>query len=94
MKRYPKLRGYRVQRTFPAFQVVSLAVIERAFKAKEVVNPASLLKKHVVKHSRGTMPRVKILASGEITKALTFEGCSVSKNAKALIEKAGGTMKA
>lgn len=94
LKRYPKLRGYRAQRTFPAFQVVSLRAIEKAFKTKEVVSPASLFAKHMLKRSRGTMPHVKILAGGEITKALTFEGCSVSKSAKTLIEKAGGTMKA
>ena len=93
VKRYPKLRGYRVQRSFPAFQVVSLHAVEKAFKANEVVSPVSLLEKHVVSRFGGKLLPVKILASETMTKALTFEGCRVSRNAQALIEKAGGIVK-
>ena len=94
IKRYPKRRGYRVQRTFPAFQIVSLRQIEKAFKANDVVSPASLLEKQVVSRFGGKTLPVKILAGGEMTKALTFEGCRVSKNASVIIEKAGGAIKA
>lgn len=94
IKRYPKLRGYRVQRSSPAFQAVSLRAVEKAFKADEVVNPASLLEKGVISRFGGKTPAVKILASEEMKKALTFEGCKVSKNAKVCIEKAGGTVQA
>jgi ribosomal protein L15 len=94
IKRYPKLRGYRVQRTSPAFCIVSLFAIEKAFKANEVVTPASLLEKQVVSRFGGKLLPIKILASETMTKALTFEGCKVSKKAKALIEKAGGAVKA
>jgi large subunit ribosomal protein L15 len=94
IKRYPKMRGYRVQRTFPAFQIVSLHAIEKAFKANEVVSPASLLEKQVVSRFGGKLLPIKILASETMSKALTFEGCRVSKNAQALIEKAGGAVKA
>lgn len=93
IKRYPKLRGYRVQRTFPSFQIVSLHAVEKAFKANEVVSPASLLEKRVVSRFGGKLLPVKVLASGEMTKVLVFEGCRVSKNAKVAIEKAGGTVK-
>lgn len=92
IKRYPKLRGYRVQRAFPVFQIVSLQAIEKAFKAHEVVSPASLLERHMTQRFGGKLIPVKILAGGEITKALTFEGCRVSKNAKTSIEKAGGAV--
>jgi len=92
IKRYPKMRGYRVQRTFPVFCIVSLAEIEKVFKTNEVVSPASLIEKKVVSRFGGKLLPVKVLA-GEITKALTFEGCKVSKNAKVLIEKAGGVIK-
>lgn len=34
----------------------------------------------------------KILATGELTKSLTFEGLAVSGSAKSLIEKAGGSV--
>lgn len=93
IKRYPKLRGYRVQKAFPSFQIVSLNELDRVFKANEVVNPASLLEKRVISHFGGKLLPVKIL-SGNITKALAFEGCKISKNAKVLIEKAGGSIKA
>jgi large subunit ribosomal protein L15 len=36
--------------------------------------------------------RVKIFASGEVKKAVTVKGLSVSKGAKAAIEAAGGTV--
>ena len=94
VKRYPKLRGYRVQKESPAFQIVSLHAIEKVFKANEIVSQASLMEKKVVSRFGGKMLPIKILASGSITKALTFEGCKASENAKALIEKAGGTVKA
>ena len=41
----------------------------------------------------GKLPTIKILGTGEIKKALTIEGCLVSKTAKEKIEKAGGTVK-
>lgn len=93
IKRYPKLRGYRVQRTFPLFQIVSLHTAEKAFKTNEVVSPVSLLEKGVISRFGGKLLPIKVLASGEMTKALVFEGCKVSKNAKVAIEKAGGTVK-
>ena len=93
IKRYPKLRGYRVQRAFPAFQIVSLRAVEKAFKENEVVSPASLLEKQVVSRFGGKLLPIKILAAGDMAKALTFDGCKVSKEAAALIEKAGGTIK-
>jgi len=34
--------------------------------------------------------RVKIIASGELTKAVTVQGLSVTKGARAIIEAAGG----
>jgi len=36
--------------------------------------------------------RVKILAKGEVTRALTVKGCAASTPARALIEKAGGSV--
>ena len=93
IKRYPKLRGYRVQRALPSFQIVSLHAVEKAFKPNEVVSPVSLIEKKVISRFGGKLLPVKVLASGEMTKALVFEGCKVSKNAKVRIEKAGGTVK-
>ncbi|MDP3901132.1 MAG: uL15 family ribosomal protein [bacterium] len=89
IKRYHKLRGYRARSgsTLPSF---NLGVLEKNFQAGETVSPAELVK-------RGLAPRgaklVKLLGSGELTKALTVEGCGCSATAKAAIEKAGGSVK-
>lgn len=41
---------------------------------------------------RRDMQRVRIILSGEVTKAYTFKGVKVTKGAKAAIEAAGGTV--
>jgi len=46
--------------------------------------------KGLAKGNSGAMPMVKILASGEISKKISFSGCSVSESARTKIEKAGG----
>ncbi|MDO8424521.1 MAG: uL15 family ribosomal protein [bacterium] len=97
IKRYPKLRGYRFkpQNLSPKFQIVilNLGILEKKFEAGEKVNPEVLVERKIIGKIKGIMPRVKILGEGEITKALTIEGCLASKSAKEKIEKAGGTLK-
>jgi len=41
---------------------------------------------------RGLTRRVKVFASGNISKALKFEGIFVTKSVREAIEKAGGTV--
>lgn len=41
---------------------------------------------------RGDMKRVRIILSGEVTRALTFKGVKVTKGAKQAIEAAGGSV--
>jgi large subunit ribosomal protein L15 len=72
---------------------VNLDLIEISFEKGATVTPATLVEKTVIETVHGIIPRVKILASGEITKAVTVTGCLVSKEAKAKIEKAGGSVK-
>jgi large subunit ribosomal protein L15 len=96
IKRIPKLRGRGVNglRTIETKPVVlNLKNIEVAFKAGDTVNPASLIEKRVISTADGRIPTVKILSVGEITKKITLEGCNVSAQAKAKIEKAGGSVK-
>jgi large subunit ribosomal protein L15 len=69
------------------WQIVNLDQVEAKYAAGEIVDGASLLAKGLVKHSESL---VKILAKGDITKALTFQVDKVSASAKAKIEKAGG----
>lgn len=81
----PKLRGFKSP--IAKAQVVSLAQIDALYIAKEVVSPNTLIKKGLIADAK--MP-VKILASGEISKAVTVKKCAVSKTATQKIEAVGG----
>lgn len=96
IKKLPKLRGHGVNRAATVNEervravAVNVAALELAFKAGDTVTPKTLVVANVVETVRKRAPKVKILATGEITKSLTIEGCEVSATAKAKIEKAGG----
>jgi len=68
------------------WQIVNLGEIEKRYEAGEAVDAASLYKKGLVKKS---IP-IKILATGDFTKKLSFNITAVSASAKEKIEKAGG----
>ena len=51
-----------------------------------------MLEKKIIRKIKGKIPKVKILAKGELKKALTIENCQLSKSTKEKIEKAGGTI--
>lgn len=93
LKKIPKKRGYR----FTAFRVrpfvFNVALLERVFGQGETVSPQTLVEKGVFSKKSDLRPKVKILATGIITKSLTIEGCEVSASAKDKIEKAGGIVK-
>lgn len=81
----PKLRGFRS--LAPKANVVNVSDIARMYIAGEVVSPRTLAKKGLIGDANG---EVKVLATGELTIAVTVKGCSVSKPAVDKIEKAGG----
>lgn len=97
IKKLPKLRGHGKNRARTVsdarvtYVPVNLPALD-VFAAGETVSPQTLVEKKVIAMVRGRLPAVKILGSGEITKALTLQGCAVSKGAKAAIEKAGGSV--
>ena len=93
IKKYPKLRGYRFKPKKEILAIVNIEVLEKKFKTGEIVNPKTLLEKKIIRRIKGRIPKVKILAKGKLTKALTIEGCLVSKSAEEIIKKAGGTIK-
>ena len=93
IKRYPKLRGYRFKPVELKPAIANLDTLEKKFKSGEIVNPRILLEKKLIRRIKGRIPKVKILAKGKLTKALTIEGCLVSKSAEEIIKKAGGTIK-
>ncbi|MBY0328861.1 50S ribosomal protein L15 [Patescibacteria group bacterium] len=95
IKKLPKLRG-RGKNTNKAFAIkpspVNVAQIERVFAAGASITPSALFEAGLVTRSKGRIPQVKILAGGEITKAVTIRECQVTDAAKIKIEAAGGTV--
>jgi len=93
IKRYPKLRGHRIRYRTSKIRleavVLNLDILDKKFNAGEEVSPKSLLEKRIVSKIKGTVPKIKILAKGNLTKSLIFNNCQFSKSAREKIEKAG-----
>ena len=83
--RLPKLRGFKNPNK-EAFAIVNLSAFE-SFEAGSEVTPASLREAGLIRH-RG---QVKVLAEGDLDRALTVKAHAFSASAKEKIEKAGGT---
>ncbi|MFA6251181.1 MAG: 50S ribosomal protein L15 [Candidatus Paceibacterota bacterium] len=92
IKKLPKQRGYRFKSFAVKFSPVNVGALN-VFDAETVINPEILFTKNLVRRVRGSLPNVKILGTGEISKKLTITGCKVSTSARLKIEKAGGTIK-
>ena len=92
--RMRKLRGPHMKKSMPFepfrtyTQAVNLRDLESRFDAGAEVTPATLKDKGLA--TRKDIP-VKILAKGEISKALTVHAHAFSGAARAAIEAAGGT---
>lgn len=95
LRRIPKLRG-RGKHGLKSFQAevipINLDTLECVFPHEGSVSPQTLLKNKLISTRSGVLPRVKILGRGTLSKKLLVSGCSVSKNAKEAIERAGGTI--
>jgi len=90
-RRLPK-RGFKNAPFKTEYAIISLETINSNFENEEVTK-VSLIKKGILK---GIEKRklVKILADGQINKALNFIDIDkFSKTAKEMIEKVGGTIK-
>jgi large subunit ribosomal protein L15 len=93
--RMRKLRGPHMKKSMPFepfrthTQPVNLLDLEARFETGDVVNIESLKAKGLA--TRRDIP-VKILAKGELNKALTVNVHGVSATAREAIEKAGGTV--
>jgi large subunit ribosomal protein L15 len=84
--RLPKLRGFKNPNK-EAFAIVNLAAFE-SFESGSQVTPESLRELGLIRH-RG---RVKVLAEGDLDKALTVKAHAFSASAKQKIESAGGSV--
>lgn len=93
IKKLPKQRG-RGKNIFQSFQikpvVVNLGAIDLAFEKGALITPATLVASGIIRIRKSVKPVVKILATGELTKAFEFSGVEFSATAKEKIEKAGG----
>ena len=87
-RRLPK-RGFNNARFAAKALAVNLDDLEKKFEAGAEITIASLAKAGFSDNKR---PKVKILASGELTKKFTVKGVPVSAAAKAKIEAAGGSV--
>jgi large subunit ribosomal protein L15 len=83
-RRVPKLKGF-TNPNRDEYAVVNVETLARYFDAE--VDPAALLAHGLVHKGR----RVKVLARGELDKALTVRAHAFSGAAKTKIERAGGT---
>ena len=83
-------RGFSNALFKETYQVVSLTPVSAKYEDGETVNVETLKAKGLVK---GADVLVKILANGELTKKVSFEGVKCSQAAKAAIEAAGGSVK-
>ncbi|MDP2820811.1 MAG: uL15 family ribosomal protein [bacterium] len=87
IKKYPKLRGYRFKNFGKNIKTISLDVLEKNFQENELVSPAVLIEKKLIRRYKGNVPEIKILGSGKLTKKLAIEGCIFSKKALELAKK-------
>ena len=72
-----------------SYSIVNLSVLD-TFEAGAVVDINALVEKGLIKLVKGGVG-LKVLAGGELNKALTVKANAFSESAKAAIEKAGGT---
>ena len=73
-------------------EVINVSVLETFFKNGDEVNPKTIVAVGAFRAKKGSNPKIKILATGELTKKLKVSGCTLSAAAKAKIEKAGGSV--
>jgi len=94
IKKLPKRRGYGKNRgrsvdgSKLSAVVVSLDRIEKLFENGAEVSAKVLAEKGAI--SARTMPPVKVVGTGTLSKKLSFKGVAVSASARLAIEKAGG----
>ena len=84
-RRLPK-RGFKSM-NHAEFNLVNLSLIDDNFEAGEVVNNETLRAKNLL--GKAQLP-LKVLANGEISKAVTVQAEKFSETAVAKIEAAGG----
>lgn len=85
--RHTPKSGFSNKEFATRFDYVNVGTLEKIFKAGDEVTPEALKKAGAIHN----VSSVKVLATGELTKALKVSAHGFSKTAKAAIEKAGGS---
>ena len=92
IKKLPKLRGHGINRSHTVvykdpkkFAILNLSDLN-VFENGEIVNPASLVAKGLVKLRNGKIPKIKILGKGELMKKIKIEDCQISKSVETKIK--------
>lgn len=86
IKKLPKKRGYKFRRFRPRAEVVNLALLDKHFKEGDIISPAVLLGRGLVRRIKGRTPAVKILGKGETKKKFVFKDVAFSKSAAVRIK--------
>lgn len=80
IKKLPKKRGYKFRRFRARAEVVNLALLDKHFKEGDIISPAVLLGRGLVRRIKGRTPAVKILGKGETKKKFVFQDVVFSKS--------------
>jgi len=88
-RKLPKLKGF-LNFNKIAYAEVNTDVLNREYKAGEIVNLETLKQKKLISKNQRFL---KILGNGDILVSLTIEADAISGTAKTKIEKAGGKCK-
>lgn len=95
LKKLPKLRG-RGRQSLKSIvakpAVVNIALLEQLFSAGDSITPTVLIERGVIRARKGSVPAVKILATGTLSKSFSIKDCLVSASAKEKITHAGGSV--
>lgn len=87
LQKIPKVRGFKSIYKKP--ETITLETLNRLAEAGKEITPHYLKTRGVIASLENG---VKIVASGKLNKKIIVKGCSASKKAKELIEKAGGVV--
>jgi len=90
IKKFPKLRGWKMKSFYERPVIVDLKKIPDTFKDDGLVNPHSLVANKLVELIGGKIPGIKIVGTAELNKKLVISGVLFSQAVKDKIEKAGG----
>ncbi len=96
IKKIPKRRGESSSGSLKSISAVivsvNVGVLNTHFTDGAHVTPKALAEKGLIRRYGRSLPHVKVLGGGEISKKLTVTGVDASVSAKAAILKAGGTI--